>query len=224
MKKRFKRWTAATLVTVVVIGGGLVVAEHVAQQKVADQVVLLLSQPGTQQAIAHLADVAGTKTLTTSEIEQALTSVGTSQASGSQAKGSTNTTHAPTSSHTGSSPADLTSSQPTSASTDMTNSTSTDASPSGADSSGNAYTSSSSSANTTGSTSSTAGLTFTSRQQVISFAISKFTPEQVAYYTNMYMERSTLSPAVKMSIKAQILSHFTPNEIQSMIAALQRFQ
>lgn len=65
---------------------------------------------------------------------------------------------------------------------------------------------------------------FTSRQQVAQFAMSHFTQSEIANYTYLYLHRNSLSEKKKAAIKAQILSHFTPQELQAMINALHRYQ
>ncbi|QSO51145.1 hypothetical protein JZ785_20155 [Alicyclobacillus curvatus] len=64
--------------------------------------------------------------------------------------------------------------------------------------------------------------TFTSRQQLIQFAMSRFTTSQIANYVRLYAERASLSPQQKAQIKQQILSHFSATEIQDMAAAAKR--
>ncbi|MCL6454242.1 MAG: hypothetical protein K6T78_11580 [Alicyclobacillus sp.] len=64
--------------------------------------------------------------------------------------------------------------------------------------------------------------TFTSRQQLIDYAMSHFTASEIAHYMTEYLHRSSLTEAQKTAIKEQILSHFTPAEIIDMEQAYQR--
>ena len=64
---------------------------------------------------------------------------------------------------------------------------------------------------------------FTSRQQLIRFAMSRFTKAQIAHYIQLYAERASLTEQQKAQIKQQILSHFTPAQIKAMAAAAKRF-
>lgn len=64
---------------------------------------------------------------------------------------------------------------------------------------------------------------FTSRQQIISYAMSHFTRSEILYYMKMYIHRSSLTAQQKTQIKEQILSHFTPGEIQAMKLAAAKY-
>ncbi|WP_067617946.1 hypothetical protein [Alicyclobacillus acidiphilus] len=61
---------------------------------------------------------------------------------------------------------------------------------------------------------------FTSEQQVIQYAMSHFTTQQLLYFAQAYANRGKLTTAQKDAIKQQILSQFTPQEIQAMERAL----
>lgn len=64
---------------------------------------------------------------------------------------------------------------------------------------------------------------FTSRQQVVNYAMSHFTHAEIVNYLQLYMNRATLTEQQKAQIKMQILSHFTPSEIQAMEAAAAKY-
>lgn len=63
---------------------------------------------------------------------------------------------------------------------------------------------------------------FANRQQAIDFAMSRFTTSQILYYSYEYMHRSSLTTAQKDAIKEQILAHFTPQQISTLEAAINR--
>ncbi len=65
---------------------------------------------------------------------------------------------------------------------------------------------------------------FTSRAQVMQYAMSHFTSSEITHYTYLYFQRGSLSQSEKSNIKAQILSHFTPQELQTMLATVHKYQ
>jgi len=64
---------------------------------------------------------------------------------------------------------------------------------------------------------------FSSRQQVVNYAMSHFTQGEIVHFMTLYMNRSELTVAEKQQIKRQILSHFTAGEIQAMASAATKF-
>ncbi|CAM3783582.1 hypothetical protein [Alicyclobacillus pomorum] len=64
---------------------------------------------------------------------------------------------------------------------------------------------------------------FTSRAQIIAYAESHFTQSEILHYLELYERRGSLTKAEKDEIKREILSHFTPAEIQAMAAALKKY-
>ena len=186
----------ATVGIVVVLGAaGGWYANHLITERVGNQVVTMLTDPSVQNEIAGLGNSVNIGG--TSSVNSAPSNSSTTSQKSGAARGSQGVKST------------------TSASSE--NGNSSDANPSG--SSGSAT-----SSPIAQPTSSPGVPQFTSRQQLIQFAMSRFTKQQIASYLKMYMNRSSLSEQQKASIKAQILSHFTPAEIRAMEVAAKKYQ
>ncbi|MDI3257684.1 MAG: hypothetical protein QJR01_08195 [Kyrpidia sp.] len=60
-------------------------------------------------------------------------------------------------------------------------------------------------------------LVFHSRSEAIQFAMSRFSPAEIARYMSMYLRGMT--PEEKRAAKADVLARFSPAEIRALIAA-----
>jgi hypothetical protein len=60
------------------------------------------------------------------------------------------------------------------------------------------------------------GLAFANRDEAIRFAMSRFSAAEIAQFASAYANRKNLSSAEKARIKAEILSRFTPEEIDAL--------
>jgi hypothetical protein len=59
-------------------------------------------------------------------------------------------------------------------------------------------------------------LAFANRDEAIRFAMSRFSATEIAQFASAYANRNNLSSADKARIKAEILSRFTPEEIDAL--------
>lgn len=56
------------------------------------------------------------------------------------------------------------------------------------------------------------------KADAIRFAMSRFSPTQIARLMQLYAERNQLTGAQKKEIEREVLSHFTAKEIQAMLS------
>ena len=211
-----KKWIIGSAIGVVVIvGGGAWYAYHTVQEKIGEQVVAILKDPATQseinKIIANLPQKAG------SSVQKSISNAMTRNSSISNATLRNN-----------------------SMSSAMKGNNSLSSAMTGNNSLSSAITSNSVGAAGSSSTDSVKGAgsaksldsnndsnesipTFTSREQVIAYAESHFTESEILHYFELYEERGSLTQAEKDEIKKEILSHFTPAEIQAMEAALEKY-
>lgn len=219
--KHTKLYTSLVVVIVLAAGGGWYLA-HKVTGEVANQVLAVVANTSVQNEIAGLsnnpllASAAGIGTGNNPANAQSQTT-GSGAVSGSQSgkgSGTSGGSNPPSNSHS--------SSQGTAGQGSGSPSTST----SGQTSQGQGGQASAqgSSGQGQGNTGASGVPNFTSRQQLIQFAMSRFTTSQIANYVRLYAERASLSPQYKAQIKEQILSHFTPAQIQAMAAAAREYK
>ncbi len=229
-----KKWPwVLGVVVIVIVGGGWVTVRKVEQAATGKLVAQVLSDPNVQKELQNI---------NVNQINQAiksLTPTGTI-ALGSPHPGSTSAALKGSASHfapLGSAPAGSSYASATAS----PSSRSTPATHIGASKSTNGGASSSSRTNPTnqsgapsrpGSSSSpranvspgyTSGAAtvpvFSSRQQVINFALSRFTQAQILQYAYLYAHRSSLTSAQKQQIKDQVMANFSPSQLAAMESA-----
>lgn len=199
-----KRWPIYIAGMVVILGAGGWYAEHVVTDRVGNEVVTMLSNPSVQNQMNQLANnssianILGTSGVSNSVEQGSPKNAGYETNSTGAAAGSENSTGAAS---TGTS--------------------------SGSSSTGGASSGTPDSSQQGGSGSSQGGAStpppqFTSRQQLVNYAMSHFTKAQIARYMSLYLHKDTLTTAQKNQIKRDILAHFTPSEIQDMEQASQK--
>lgn len=227
---RLKKWMWTIPLALCVIGGSGWYAEHRMKQAVGKQMVNLLSQPDSQQEINQLlaqygvggtggsASSIGTQNSTTSTVPNSVKDVhDSSHAAGNASSHSASVgTTLQKASGSGSASSETTTKHASSPKRAHTSAGHTDAHSSS--------TASKVSTTKPTHTTSTKLPVFTSRQQIVQFAMSRFTQGEIAHYIKLYAERSTLTRQQKDQIKAEVLSHFTPAEIQDMEVAAQKYK
>ncbi|MCF8566819.1 hypothetical protein LLE49_19030 [Alicyclobacillus tolerans] len=193
---------AYSVLAIALVGGGGWYAKHLAAQALGKQVVTIVDSPTAQQEINKIVKHQSQQQIhqTLSNIEKQAASKIPSVKVGSQPvlQNSTtgNQTAGAVNSGTGSDEGSI---------------------------GGNAPSSAPVSSSGTPSPSSGDTPTFSSRQQVIDYAMSHFTAQEIAHYMYLYLHRSTLTSLQKDAIKQQILSHFTPAQIAAMAAAAKKY-
>lgn len=188
-----KKLIPISIVVLCLVGGGIWTAEHMVRQKVANQVVDILNNPSTEQQINQLVNGAASSS---KAAESSLNKKSGTKGTPSQSEASGH-----------------------SAGSDSGSTTGSTAGSAAAKGSGSNAGSSSTGGNSAGSSSTP---DFTSRQQVVQYAMSHFTQSEIAHYTYLYLHRSSLRSSEKAAIKAQILSRFTPQELQAMESAVHK--
>lgn len=193
-----KKLLVGTITVVTLLGAGLAYADYAVKRVLSNQVVAMLNSSTTTSEIAKLAQgvqVSAIPSTQTSLSVANATGAPGSSASGVDSPGGSNST-----SSLGAMGASTQSTQ------SPISSESVGFSPAG-----------SASANAS------SGTVFTSRQQVVNYAMSHFTQGEIVHFLTLYMNRSELTVAQKQEIRRQILSHFTADEIQAMAAAAAKF-
>lgn len=242
---KHKNLYVSLVVVVAVVAGGGWYLQHVVTEKVGNQVLAALSNGSVQNEISGLAN----STLAINTTGLGTANYGTQASPHGQASGSGNAASssstsrqgAGTAGNNGSNGASQGVGQGVGQGTGSGSSTSSSgqvasngqggqgaAATSSASSSGQATSSNQGGQGTVqtaqGNNGSASGVPdFTSRQQLIRFAMSRFTKVQIAHYIQLYAERASLSEQQKTQIKQQILSHFTSAQIKAMAAAAKRF-
>jgi arsenate reductase-like glutaredoxin family protein len=201
-----KKWIIGSAIGVVVIvGGGAWYAYHTVQEKIGEQVVAILKDPATQSEINKI--IANLPQNVNSSVQKSTSNAMTRNSSISNEIIRNNSlSNAITRNNSISSPI-------TSSSVGAVGSSSTD-SVRGAGSAKSLESNNDSNESIP---------TFTSREQVIAYAESHFTESEILHYLELYEQRGSLTQAEKDEIKKEILSHFTPAEIQAMEAALKKY-
>ena len=219
---KHKNLYVSLVVVVALVAGGGWYLQHVVTEKVGNQVLAALSNTCVQNEISGLANstlLGNTTGLGTANHGAQASSHGQASGSGNDAASSTSSQGAGTGGNNGSTGSGQGSGQGVSQGTGSGASTSSSSGQVASNGQGGQGAVQTSQAN--GSASGVPN--FTSRQQLIQFAMSRFTTAQIAHYIQLYAERASLSEQQKAQIKQQILSHFTPAEIQAMAAAAKRF-
>jgi hypothetical protein len=203
-----KKWILGTAIGVVVmVGGGTWYAYHAVQEKIGEQVVAILKDPATQNEINKI--TANLPQSVDSSMQSSISHAMIAHDSISNAsKGNHSISSAMTRSHSVGSAIISSTSVGVPASS----------SPSAAHSGGTSKT-----AGDNGSSNHESIPIFTSREQIIAFAESHFTKSEILHYLELYEHRGSLTKAEKDEIKREILSHFTPAEIQAMAAAMKKY-
>lgn len=181
---------------IVVIAGGVEYVNHRVKEAVGNQVVSILRDPSTQREIAQY-------------LHHSSLQIGSQLLAGSSG-GARASAHHPTDAKASKSPqgnTDTSTAGVTSSSTQPPSSGKTSTQTPTPDKS----------------VPTQAGPVFTSRQQLIDFAMSHFSEAEIAHYAQLYSQRKALSASEKAAIKAQILSHFTSNELAAMEQASAQF-
>lgn len=204
-------------VAICLIGGGLFYANHRVKEAVGAQVVNLMSQPQGQQEISQLLQQyqsstgsvgsAGSASGTSKQTKAAGGSLsngsGGSESSGHSTTGGSGSNRAVGASGGGSQSIQVT--------THVTANASSPATSRGV------------SNKTTQAGRSSGVPTFTSRAQVVQFAMSRFSESEIAHFAQQYAQRQQLSQSQKDQIKAEILSDFSPAELAAMESAAAKY-
>jgi hypothetical protein len=191
-----KKWIIGSAIGVVVIvGEGAWYAYHTVQEKIGEQMVSILKDPATQNEINKI--IANLPQNVNSSVQKSISNAMTKNSSISDATLRNNSISSPIISN----------------SVGAATSSSTD-SVKGAGSAKSLDSNNDSNESIP---------TFTSRDQVIAYAESHFTESEILHYLELYENRGSLTQAQKDEIKKEILSHFTPAEIQAMEAALKKY-
>ena len=243
---KHKNLYVSLVVVVALVAGGGWYLQHVVTEKVGNQVLAALSNTSVQNEISGLANspllgnTTGLGTGGTGDNGVQTGSNGQGLGSANAAASSTSRQGADTGGNNGSNGASQGSGQGVGQGTGSESSTSSSGQVASRNQGGQGAAGSQSTSSSSQSTSNNQGgqgavqtvqgngsasgvPNFTSRQQLIQFAMSRFTKVQIAHYIQLYAERASLSEQQKAQIKQQILSHFTPAEIQAMAAAAKRF-
>lgn len=201
-----KKWLAITCAAVCVVTGGLWYADYRVKEAIGNQVASVLSDPNSQAEINNIVNSAGNGV--SNQLAGAIgNELGNASATNSTGGSSGQSGASGGSARGGSS---------------GTNSSGGANGAAGSNASGSGSNGSNRVGNATGGQS--AAPTFTSRQQVINYAMNKFTTAQISKYAYEYAHRSALTQAEKNQIKADILSRFTPAEIAAMRAAADKYK
>lgn len=198
-----KKWLIGIVTTLIVIGGGLWYADYKVKQAIGNQVVTILKTHDLQNIIAQAArgkDGIGTSSISSvnpSAVVSVSSKVG--QTAQSTTPNETETTGSATTPGPSTGSATTTDTNPKDS--PSTQAPTTDTHPSSGDS----------------------VPVFTSREDIINYAMSKFTPSELAQYAEDYANRKSLTSEQKAQLEQQILSHFTAQEISAMQSAAQKY-
>jgi len=202
-----KKLLIISLSAVVIIGAGVMYADYIVKRQLANQVVTMLDSPAAKNEIAKLEQNVPVPNIN-------LPPSVTGSLGGNSGGGGGNST-------TGSGVGAGGAGQGAAGAAGSTGSGS-----SGGDSAGNVGNPNSQSGQASSGTSASGGSSapvFTSRQQIVTYAMSQFTHAEIVNYMTLYLNRKSLTAQQKLSIKEQILSHFTPAEIKDMAAAASKY-